>query len=60
MGSLFYEDLEKKSDGTYEREIRNKAIDDFTEALRLKCIEDPYCDVSMSQIFKIAAQMKGE
>ena len=33
MGNLFYEDLEKKSDGTYEREIRNKAIDDFTEAL---------------------------
>lgn len=50
----------EESATTSVQEIKNKIIDDFTEALRLKCIEDPYGDVSMSQIFKIAAQMKGE
>lgn len=41
-----------------EQEIRNKAIDEFTEALRLKCIEDTYNDVHLCQIFKIAEQLK--
>lgn len=40
--------------------IRAKAIDEFAEALRLKCIEDTYNDVHLSQVFKIAEQMKGE
>lgn len=43
----------------YEKEIRNKAIDEFAEALRMKCIEDTYNDVHLSQIFKIAEQLKG-
>lgn len=41
------------------RNERTKAIDEFAEALRLKCIEDTYNDVHLSQVFKIAEQMKG-
>jgi len=33
MSNLFFEDLEKKSDGTYQKEIRAKAIDEFAEKL---------------------------
>lgn len=37
MGNLFYEHLEKQSDGTYIKEIRNKAIDEFAEKLGGLC-----------------------
>ena len=37
----------------------NKAIDDFTERLRLKCIEDEYNDVHLIQVLEIAKQLKG-
>lgn len=53
-----YQAFIKKMDG-HDAEIRNKAIEDFTEALRMKCIEDTYNDVHLSQVFKIAEQMKG-
>lgn len=42
-----------------DAEVRVKAIDEFAEALRLECIEDTYNDVHLSQIFKIADQLKG-
>ena len=43
---------------TMFREIRNKTIDEFTEALRLECIKDTYNDLFLSEIFKIAKQLK--
>ena len=39
-------------------EGRIKAIDEFAERLRLECIEDKYNDVHLSQVFKIAEEMK--
>lgn len=42
MGNLFFEDLEKKSDGTYEKEIRAKAIDEFAELLKKASIKGAF------------------
>jgi predicted molibdopterin-dependent oxidoreductase YjgC len=53
------EHFEPKKQSKHYKEIRAKAIDEFVEALRLKCIEDKYNDVHLSQVFKIAEQMKG-
>lgn len=39
-------------------EERNKAIDDFAEALRLKCLDSVYKEVSLYNVLKIAEQLK--
>ena len=57
MSNLFYEDLQKKSDGAYEQEIRNKAIDEFIE--RLYKIGE-HRDFDWEDIYRLADEMKGE
>lgn len=52
-------DLKDKSKFDELKLVRNKAIDEFAEALRLECIKDVYCDVHMIEVFKIAEQLKG-
>ena len=49
-----YESEEKRK----EKEIRNKAIDEFAEALRLKCLDSVYKEVSLYTVLKIAEQLK--
>lgn len=45
MSNLFYQDLQEKSDGTYERRIRNKAIDEAIEtAAKAICVGCGYLD----------------
>lgn len=39
-------------------EERNKTIDDFAEALRLKCLDSVYKEVSLYNVLKIAEQLK--
>lgn len=39
-------------------EERNKAIDEFAEALRLKCLDSVYKEVSLYTVLKIAEQVK--
>lgn len=36
----------------------NKAIDDFAEVLRLKCLDSCYKEVSVYEILKLAKQLK--
>ena len=38
---------------------RSKAIDDFTNELKLKCLENMYHSVTLQQIFEIKEQLKG-
>lgn len=52
--------LELKTENYVATEkIRVKAIDEFAEALRLKCLDNVYCEVGMYSILKIAEQLKG-
>ena len=39
-------------------DYRNKAIDEFAEALRLKCLDSVYKEVSLYTVLKIAEQVK--
>lgn len=41
-----------------KRTARNKAIDEFVEALRLECLDSVYKEVSLYNILKIAEQLK--
>lgn len=50
MSNLFYEQLQKKSDETYEKEIYNKAIKDLLE----KCKENSH-EVSCGDYYSIAS-----
>ena len=50
-------DMEQHDKVIYEQGY-NKAIDDFAEQLRLKCIEDKYNDVHLVQVLDIAKQLK--
>ena len=57
MANLFYEHLQKQADGTYRKEIRNKAIDDFAEKIMEYC---SMSDMNRKMIRQIAEQLKGE
>ena len=52
------ENFKPKEKVMSEREIRDKAIDEFAEALRLQCIKDVYNDLFLSEIFEVAKQLK--
>ena len=39
-------------------EVRNKAIDEFAEVLRLECLGDPYKEIGLHEILKLAVEMK--
>lgn len=55
--TIEYQEFIKKMDG-HDRELRNNAIDEFAEALRLKCLDNPYKEVGLHQMLKIAEQLK--
>lgn len=62
MANLFFEELEKKSDGTYEKEIRAKAIDEFAKKLFDEAYEDYESDkliIDYADVVLIAEQLKG-
>lgn len=42
----------------FEKEIRAKAIDEFAETLRLKCLDSVYKEVGLHTILEIAEQLK--
>lgn len=53
-----YEELIKKLDG-HDKEIRNKAIDEFAEKCKERCMRTQFCMIKDFEIDEIAERMKG-
>lgn len=64
MRNLFYESLQEQCDGTYERKVRNKTIDEFVTIMEewnniIKSIRNEDALFTIENIRKVAEQMKG-
>lgn len=65
MSNLFYESLQEQYDGTYERKVRNKTIDEFVAIIEewndnIKSIRNEDAFFTIENIRKVAEQMKGK
>lgn len=63
MSNLFYESLQEQCDGTYERKVRNKTINEFVAIMEewndnIKSIRNEDAFFTIEDIRKVAKQMK--
>lgn len=57
MSNLFYQDLQDKSDGSYEQKIRQDAIQEFADGL---CCHSCFTNLQKDAIKKFAEELKNE